>query len=97
METGYFSAWRTSSLQSLMDDEEDEELQKVSSLPAIPQPRTPHEPMEFLARSCSISASEISKALAQKQKQLSLDKNPDMIVPEAVALPPLVRFLHFFY
>lgn len=89
METGYFSAWRTSSLQSLIDDEEDEELQKVSSLPAIPQPRTPHEPMEFLARSCSISASEISKALAQKQKQFSLDKNPDMIVPEAVALPPL--------
>ena len=84
-------------MQSLMDDEEDEELQKVSSLPAIPQPRTPHEPMEFLARSCSISASEISKALAQKQKQFSLDKNPDMIVPEAVALPPLVRFLHFFY
>ncbi|XP_024026895.1 VAN3-binding protein [Morus notabilis] len=88
MESEYFSAWRTTSLQSLMDDEEDE-LQKVTSLPAIPQPKTPHEPMEFLSRSWSISATEISKALAQKQKQFSLDKNLDMIVPEAVALPPL--------
>ncbi|PON97693.1 Pleckstrin-like [Trema orientale] len=87
MGSNYFSAWRTTSLQGLLNLEEDEELQTASSLPTIPQPKTPHEPMEFLSRSWSVSASEITKALAQKQKQFSIDKNPDTIRDSG--LPPL--------
>ena len=91
MGSGYYSARKTSSLHGLHNVEEDEELKMVSNLPDIPQPQTPHEPMEFLSRSWSLSASEISKALAQKQKQFDPDKNFDT-VPEAAVLPPLVSY-----
>lgn len=90
MGSGYCSAQKTSSLHGLLNVEEDEELNMGSLLPAIPQPQTPHEPMEFLSRSWSLSASEISKALAQKQKQFIPEKNPDT-VPEAAVLPPIVN------
>ena len=102
MGSGYVSAWRTTSLQGLLNLEEDEEPQTASSLPAIPQPKTPQEPMEFLSRSWSVSATEISKALAQKQKQFSIDQNPDTIreagLPQLVSYPySLPNFIYCFF
>lgn len=88
METGPQSAWRSSYLHGLENVEEDQELKVVSSMPTIPHPQTPQEPMEFLSRSWSLSASEISKALADKQKHFFLEKNPNSS-PEAILLPQL--------
>ena len=91
MEGGHFPPWKTGSWHGfeLEDVQENEEFKLASSLPAIPQPPTPHEPMEFLSRSWSLSASEISKALLEKQKQTFYDKNPDTF-PEATLAPQLV-------
>lgn len=93
MESGFESGWRRSCLQGLENVEEDRELKVASSLPAIPQPETPREPIEYLSRSWSLSASEISKALAEKQKHL---KDPNTF-PESVDVPELVSFLNFPY
>lgn len=75
MESGFYSGWRSGSLFGLENLEEDAELKAASSLPNIPQPQTPKEPMDFLSRSWSLSASEISKALAQKQRHFEFDNN----------------------
>ncbi|XP_061337057.1 VAN3-binding protein-like isoform X2 [Gastrolobium bilobum] len=85
MEGGLFPPWKVGSCQGLEleDVQENDDLNLVSSLPAIPQPPTPHEPMEFLSRSWSLSASEISKALLEKQKQTFHDKIPATL-PEAI-------------
>ncbi|KAL2348171.1 hypothetical protein Fmac_002171 [Flemingia macrophylla] len=72
MEGGLF-AWRKGSWEDL---DAEEELKVVSSLPPLAEPPTPREPMEFLSRSWSLSASEISKALSDKQKQSFLDNTP---------------------
>ncbi|XVF13404.1 hypothetical protein REPUB_Repub08aG0205000 [Reevesia pubescens] len=88
MESGFYSAWKSGSLFGLENVEEDGELKAASSLPSIPQPQTPKEPMEFLSRSWSLSASEISKALAQKQKQFEFDSNPSSL-PESFVAPQI--------
>ncbi|KAJ0106414.1 hypothetical protein Patl1_18466 [Pistacia atlantica] len=85
MENGLYSDWKNGSFSGL---EEDGELKVASSLPSIRQPQTPREPMEFLSRSWSLSASEISKAIAQKQKQFLLDKS-FLAMPDTLHAPQI--------
>ncbi|KAK3157125.1 hypothetical protein QOZ80_2AG0116490 [Eleusine coracana subsp. coracana] len=61
----------------VVDEEED-------AVPAIPPPQTPLEPMEYLSRSWSVSASEISKILVGGSKK---SRFPEMTIPEDSVLP----------
>lgn len=72
-----------------------------SEEPKVTVPETPKEPLDFLSRSWSLSATEISKALAHKNisKQFVVTNNNPPRVPEPVIAPHMViiQVPSFFY
>ncbi|XP_010494976.1 PREDICTED: VAN3-binding protein-like isoform X2 [Camelina sativa] len=99
MEGGFYSDWNDSSSSLFGSENLEEELEggNVRSeeiFSQIHQPKTPREPMTFLSRSWSLSASEISKALAQKQRQrrdlFSVSQNSLRVFSHDVAADPLM-------
>ncbi|KAG5592880.1 hypothetical protein H5410_043394 [Solanum commersonii] len=87
MEENYLLGWKRNNDSDnwLMSVEEDEEMDV--ELPSVHQPQTPMEPMDFLSRSWSLSASELSKALAKNQKHYSFERKFS-VINESVSPPP---------
>uniref|UniRef100_A0A0D9XMF1 PH domain-containing protein n=1 Tax=Leersia perrieri TaxID=77586 RepID=A0A0D9XMF1_9ORYZ len=72
-------AWKPREIPDTFVIEMDEE----EAVAAIPPPQTPLEPMEYLSRSWSVSASEISKILfSGSKKSFAAKRLPEMTIPE---------------
>lgn len=88
-----FQHWRNESWQwqglEFEDMKQNDQLKLMLSLPEIREPPTPLEPMEFLSRSWSLSASEISKALLEKQHKHTFLENMPETLPEPIPVPQL--------
>jgi hypothetical protein len=76
-------SWKARDVAFSVVGEEEED----DAVAAIPPPQTPLEPMEYLSRSWSVSASEISKILVGGGKKsggvtAAAGRLPEMSIPE---------------